>query len=272
MELGLFAAAIIGWLCGQLVNYLGDVLPGTRRLSAAVCPDCGTQYGLLSYLLMRKCSNCGQARGLRSWIVQAAAVAASVYTWLRPHRMGYALGMVLIIYFLVVIVIDLEHRLILHPTSAVGAVLALSIGIWHQAMIMPLNQAVTTSLLGGVGGLAIMLVLYGMGVLFSKFRARRIRAAGQQADEEEALGAGDVILAGILGLVLGWPMIWFALLLGILLGGVVGVLLFGNMLLQGRYGRQALMVFMPYGPYFVLSAFFILFLPNWIVAVNVMGR
>jgi hypothetical protein len=39
------------------------------------------------------------------------------------------------------------------------------------------------------------------------------------------------------------------------------------MLVRGLYGRQALMVFMPYGPYFIMSAFIILFLPNWITGV-----
>lgn len=112
-----------------------------------------------------------------------------------------------------------------------------------------------------------MLALYYLGVLFSKWRARRLQAAGQQPDEEQALGDGDVILAGILGLLLGWPLIWFTLLLGILLGGIVGILLLIGMVVRGLYGKQALMMFMPYGPYFVLSAFFILFLPNWIVAV-----
>ena len=94
-----------------------------------------------------------------------------------------------------------------------------------------------------------------------------MRAAGQETDAEEALGAGDVILATILGLVIGWPVIWFALLLGILLGGVVGIVLVATMLIRDRYGKKALMVFMPYGPYFIMSAFIILFLPNWITGV-----
>ncbi len=173
--------------------------------------------------------------------------------------MGYALGMLLLTYFGVVVVIDLEHRLILHPTSVVGAVLALGIGLWLHGP--------EPTLIGGLAGFLIMLALYYLGVLFSKFRARRLQATGHAADGEEALGAGDVILAGILGLVLGWPIIWFGLLLGILLGGVVGIVLLGALLLRGLYGKQAFMVFMPYGPYFIMSAFILLFLPNWITGV-----
>ncbi len=259
MTFDLVVPVVVGWLSGWVINYLADVLPRTRSLSAPSCPHCGHAYPWLDYLTFRACSNCRKPRGLRPWIVQACMLAVSIYTWLRPHAMGYALGMLLLTYFVIVIVIDLEHRLILHPTSMVGALLALGIGT--------ATQGIGRTLLGGLGGFAIMLALYYLGVLFSKYRARRLQAAGQQTDAEEALGYGDVILAGILGLVLGWPIIWFGLLLGILLGGIVGILLLGAMLVRGHYGKQALMVFMPYGPYFILSAFFILFLPNWIVGV-----
>ncbi len=251
---------IVGWLAGWVVNYLADTLPRTRRLSAPACSQCEHHYSWPVYLGFFACPECGHRRGIRPWLVQTAMLLVSLYTWLRPHKMGYWLAILLLTYFLLVIVIDLEHRLILHPTSIVGAVIALVIGLWLHGP--------RETLLGGLGGFAIMFVLYGLGVLFSKFRARRMRRAGLQADEEEALGAGDVILATILGFVLGWPLIWFGLLLGILLGGLVGIILLVAMLVRGHYGRQALMVFMPYGPYFVLSAFFILFLPNWIVAVT----
>src|SRR5512138_1357003 len=251
---------IAGWLGGWVVNYLADTLPRTRRFSRPTCAQCGEPYRIANYLLVGACERCGHKRELRPWLVQIAMIAVSLYTWFRPQpKMGYALGLLLLIYFAVVVVIDLEHRLILHPTSIVGAVLALGIGL--------LMNGIVPTVLGGLAGFGIMLALYYLGVLFSRYRARKLRAAGQEADEEEALGAGDVILAGILGLVLGWPLIWFTLLLGILLGGLVGIVLLIGMMVRGLYGKQALMVFMPYGPYFVLSAFFILFLPNWIISM-----
>ncbi len=260
MEFGVVIPLVVGWIGGWVVNYLADTLPRTRRLSAPSCAHCGEPYPLGTYLIFGACEKCGQGRGLRAWLVQIAMMAVSVFTWIRPQpKIGYAFGMVLLVYFALVVVIDLEHRLILHPTSIVGAVLALGLGLWQNGIV--------PTVLGGLAGFGIMLGLYFLGVLFSKYRARKMQAAGQPADEEEALGAGDVILAGILGLVLGWPLIWFTLLLGILLGGVVGILLLIGMVVRGLYGKQALMVFMPYGPYFILSAFFILFLPNWIVSV-----
>jgi len=94
-----------------------------------------------------------------------------------------------------------------------------------------------------------------------------MRKAGLAADDEEALGAGDVILAAILGLFLGWPMIWFGLLLGILLGGAISILLVLGLFVTGQYKQKAWMVFIPYGPYFLLSAFMLIYLPTWIKVV-----
>lgn len=95
-------------------------------------------------------------------------------------------------------------------------------------------------------------------------------ANGQEADDEEAMGAGDVILAAILGFMLGWPLIWFGLLLGILLGGLISILLILGLIVTRKYERNALMVFIPYGPYFITSAFLIIYFPH-IVAMIVPG-
>jgi prepilin signal peptidase PulO-like enzyme (type II secretory pathway) len=259
MDSALIIPVLMGWLSGWIVNYLADSLPITRRLSQPMCNQCSQKYSWIVYLTFGPCKNCGHRRGIRPWITQAALLIASLYTWFKPHHMGYWLGMLLLTYFAVVIVIDLEHRLILHPTSIVGAVIAFGIGISVNGVVI--------TLLGGLAGLAIMLTLYFVGVLFSRFRARRLRARGQEADDEEALGAGDVILATILGFALGWPLIWFGLLFGILLGGIIGVVLIVTLIVSGRYGKQALMVFIPYGPFFVMSAIFLMFIPNWIVVL-----
>jgi leader peptidase (prepilin peptidase)/N-methyltransferase len=256
----IFFVVLFGLASASAVNYLADVLPATRRLSHPSCPQCGTPYPWLRYLALQSCTQCGRPRGPRAWIVLAFLPAASLYIWLHAPRMGYALGLLVLAYFALVFVIDLEHRLILHPTSIFGAALGLAAGYaaYHD---------LAGTLLGGLAGVAIMLAFYYLGTLVSRFRAGRMRAAGQAADDEEALGQGDVILAGILGLVLGWPMIWFSLLLGILLGGLIGILVIALMLLSRRYRQNALMVFMPYGPFFIVSSAFILFLPNWISAV-----
>lgn len=256
MNIFLIIPVFAGWITGLLVNYLADVLPRTRTFSRPVCHRCGKELTTLDYVLFRPCSE-GHHRSVRTWATQLVGVIINIYIWIdAPEKLGYFPALFLTTYFMLVFIIDLENRLILHPTSIVGAVIGLITGI--------LLHGVKATLLGGAAGLGIMLSLYFMGVLFTKFRARRMQAAGQEPDDEEALGAGDVILVTILGLILGWPLIWFGLLFGILLGGIVSLLLVVWLVASRQYGKNALMLFIPYGPYFIVSAYLIVFLPKWV--------
>ena len=197
---------------------------------------------------------------MRVWVVQFIILAASVYTWVKPpSKIGYFLGLLLIIYFGVIFVIDVEHRLILHPTSVIGALLALIVGT--------VAHGIVPTLLGGLGGLLIMLAFYGFGVLFTRIRTKRLLAIGQEPDDEEALGAGDVILVTILGFIVGWPLIWLCLLYGILLGGLVSIFIILWLVVRGKYSAGALMTFIPYGPYFITTAALIVFFPKFLAII-----
>lgn len=260
---------LAGLLAGWLVNYLADVLPVTRRFSQPTCGYCNTSLSLGRYLSLAACPSCGKRRSLRVWIVQFLGLAASLWLWFLPPTkftsiisdplLAYLAGLFLLTYFGVVFVIDLEHRLILHPVSIFGAVLGLVIG-W-------LFHGPGPTLLGGLAGFGIMLVFYLLGTLFTRIRARKMRAAGQGSDDEEALGAGDVILAGVLGLILGWPLIWFGLLVGILLGGLITIPMLVIILVARRYKQDAWMTFIPYGPFFLISATLIIYFPNLLSAL-----
>jgi leader peptidase (prepilin peptidase) / N-methyltransferase len=256
----LLIPVLLGWAAGLFINYVSDVLPRTRRFSQPACLQCGTHSTWADYVALRACRNCGKHRSLRTWLVQILAVAAFVYFWLAPSRaLGFPLGAIVLIYFGIITVIDLEHRLILHPTSLAGALLGLVVGTLIHSRADGLLVGVGKSLLGGLFGFGIMFLLYQLGTLVARFRARKMQSAGQSDDEEEALGYGDVYLAGVLGLMLGWPFIWSALLLGILLGGVISFLFILALLVRRRYSSEALMTFIPYGPYFIIGAFYMLF-------------
>jgi Flp pilus assembly protein protease CpaA len=247
---------MLGWFAGQLVNYLSDVLPVTRKLSQPVCLQCGAAFSWMDYFLLRACQN-EHARKTRARIVQIILPAISIFTWLQPPaKIGYPLGLIVAAYFGVIFTIDMEHRLILHPTSLFGSFLALTVGL--------VTHGLKPTLTGGLSGLLIMLVFYYMGVLFSRIRTKRMLAMGKEADDEEALGAGDVILVTIIGLMLGWPLIWFSLLFGILFGGFVSFFLVAWLLITKKYDKNSLMIFIPYGPYFITSAFLIIYFPGFI--------
>jgi leader peptidase (prepilin peptidase)/N-methyltransferase len=184
-------------------------------------------------------------RPWRVWVVEAVFIAISLWLWTNPpDNIGYILGMLLMIYFGVVMVIDLEHRLILHPVSWVGAALSLGVG-WHIHGLVP-------TLVGGAAGYGLMLGMYYFGILFTRFLGRK---KGVQF-AAEGLGFGDVNLSGVLGLLLGWPGILAGLFFAILLGGFVSLVYLIYMVLSRRY---RMFMAIPYGPFLVLSAVFLIF-------------
>jgi leader peptidase (prepilin peptidase)/N-methyltransferase len=214
-------------------------------------------------LTLRACRNCGKKRSLRTWLTLILMIASFAYFWLFPSKvLGFWLGAILLIYFGVITVIDLEHRLILHPTSLFGAALGLFTGtyIYNTLLKQSLLASLWSSVLGGLIGFGVMFLLYQLGARVARFRARKLQAAGQADDGEEALGGGDVYLLGVLGLMVGSQFIATVLAWGVVLGGLVSLLFMVALLLRRQYSSEALMTFIPYGPYFILAAFYTLFL------------
>ncbi len=259
MDLLLLIPILLGWVAGLFVNYTADVLPRTRRFTRPACRNCESEHVWLDYLAMRACRSCGILRSPRTWIVQITMIASFVYFWLYPPKaLGLPLSLIVLTYFAVITIIDLEHRLILFSTSVFGALLGLLVGtyIYFQAKGLSVGTSVGSSLLGGLIGFGIMYLVYQLGTLVARYRARKI----QVDDDEEAFGGGDVYLAGVIGLMLGSEYIIPGLTYGILLGGLVSLVLLATSLLQRRYTSQSLMTFIPYGPYLIAGAAYMLFL------------
>jgi prepilin signal peptidase PulO-like enzyme (type II secretory pathway) len=117
------------------------------------------------------------------------------------------------------------------------------------------NHGVINTLIGGAGGFGIMLVFYFFGDLFVRYISR---SRGEDI-EEIALGFGDVNLAGVIGLLLGWPGVVGGVFVAILLGGVVsGVFLLFQIIRKKYQAYQAL----PYGPFLVLSAIILFYISS----------
>ena len=253
MEISLIIPLFIGWLSGWLVNYLADVLPVTGKLYRPACPVCLAKYKWIDYLLFRDCPDCGRYRGPRSLIVQAVMTVTPLLIWIFPnHILPFILAFILLVYLAVVFVIDLEHRVILHPISLAGAVLGSGAGIYLRGQNSFLH-GITSTLLGGLAGFGVMLLFYFIGILFVKQMSKK---RNMPADEV-ALGFGDVNLAGILGLLLGWQAIFVCLFFAVLAGGLFSLIIMLGMLITKKYKAFTAI---PYAPFLILSAlYFLLF-------------
>lgn len=249
----LILVILFGSASGALVNYLADVLPRGRKLVNPFCIHCGQPFGLSNYFLWpRQCTACGQRRSLRTWIVEAVMTASAMWLYLQPPaNISFLLGMALLIYFGVVVVIDLEHKVILHQVSIAGAILGLIAGT--------LMHGVWITILGGVVGYGLMLGLYALGMLFVRMVSKR---RGEVV--EDALGYGDVNLVGVLGLILGWPLILGGLMIAVILAGGFSLL---YILMKALVRKYEAFEAIPYGPFLVAGAVVLIFFMDGLLSI-----
>lgn len=230
--------ALIGLLVGGVINILADDLPARRRPSLPHCSvrKCTHQYrptGWLAigrYLFHRnQCDTCGEPERKRPiWTEIGTALTWGLLPLFipvtdLPRFLTIALYLSVLI---LVIVIDIEHRLILHvvtvPTTLV-AILGLS---WF----LPDNN-VALAALGALIGFVIFFIFFWIG--------ERFFGAG-------ALGFGDVTLSMTMGAMLGFRFIFATLMIGVLLGGVLS----GLLLLFRIVNRNS---YVPYGPFLAIA-------------------
>jgi leader peptidase (prepilin peptidase)/N-methyltransferase len=212
-----------GLAAGLLVNYLADVLPLTRRLSRPRWESLG-QYLFSS----------------RKFVVQIFYLLAFIFISENPP-LGFAAWMfaTVLVYFGVVAVIDLEHRLVMHPVSVVGLLAMAAIGVVRHGWVL--------TLIGGIGGFTVMLALYFLGDLLGRGLAR----LRKEQWEEVALGFGDVNLAAVIGLLMGWPGVIAALILGVAIAGVFSLIFIFVSFVRGKY---KLFAAIPYAPFMCIGA------------------
>lgn len=142
--------------------------------------------------------------------------------------------------FALITVIDIEHKLILFVVIIPSVILALS-----DAILTSYNPPLGEALIGGVAGFLVFFFMYNGGFIFTyimgKLRGAEIK--------EVAFGYGDVMLATLAGVVLGWKVLVFALFITVFLGafGALFYLLFKA--LSGS--KYSAFTALPYGPYII---------------------
>jgi len=231
--------ALLGLAVGSFLNVCTDRLPTGKSIirPPSHCDSCNRKLQardlvpLFSYLWLRgRCRNCGARIPLRLPLVElATALIFALLTWQYGLNLQLAIVLIYACIFLVIFVIDLEQQLVLDIVVYPAIVLALTFSsFWNGYSEWP-SPGILNALLGGAVGFVFMGLVY----LIALWRYRSIGGG---------MGLGDVTLAGLIGMVTGFPLVLVALLMGILIGGLVAVSL---LLLRLRRGKEAI----PFGPF-----------------------
>ncbi len=217
--------ALAGLLAGGLINVLADDLPDRAGVKGPHCVHCGHRYGLIDWLavgrlllLRNRCAHCAMPDSRRPLLVElgTALVFGSIPLALEISVDALIVALYAAILILIV-VIDLEHRLIPHIVTVPATGLAL------LGSVLADYTNLLSALLGALFGFALFFLLFQLG--------RRIYGPG-------ALGFGDVTLAMMMGAMLGFPLIMLTLAIGMIIAGAYSLALLLTRL-RSRRGSMA---------------------------------
>jgi leader peptidase (prepilin peptidase)/N-methyltransferase len=240
---------VLGLLIGSFLNVVVWRVPRGESIVSppSHCPRCDKPISprdnvpVVSWLLLRgKCRHCGEPISARYPLVEL--LTGAVFGGLAA-RLGADWALPAFLYLGAVCValalIDLDHQRLPNaltlPSYVVGPVL--------------LGAAALLSHDGG----AFVRAVIGMALLYAVYFLLVLAYPA-------GMGFGDVKLAGVLGLYLGWLgwSTWFVgWLLGFFLGGFFGV----AVLLLRRGGRKTKV---PYGPFMVAGALLAIWVGPWL--------
>jgi leader peptidase (prepilin peptidase)/N-methyltransferase len=236
-------AGVLGAIGGSFLNVVAYRLPRHESLisPASHCTRCGEpvrpydNIPIISYLLLRgHCRSCAAPISPRYPLVEALTAALCAGAVLaHPSAVGMSLSIALIVIVVPAALIDLEHRIIPNRITALGAVLALAIGLALDPAGEP-ERLIAGAAAGGVLLLAALAYPGGMGM-------------------------GDVKLAAVMGLFLGRsvaPAILIALVAGVVVGAII---------VARRGGGEGRRTAIPFGPFLALGALVAVFAGHPIV-------
>lgn len=234
-------SAVFGLVIGSFLNVVVYRVPAGKSIvrPPSACPSCGVRIAardnvpVISWLVLRgKCRSCSEPVSVRYPLIElmtgiAFALIGARFgaSWSLPAEFSFTAGLIALAS------VDLEcyllPRAILYP--AAGLVLA---GLVVAAGAEGQWSRLGTALLCALGAFAVF------------FAINLLRPAW--------LGFGDVRLAALMGLALGWLGAWVVVvgfMAANLLGAIVGI----GLMIVGRASRKTAL---PYGVFLAAGSFF----------------
>lgn len=226
------ASCLVGLAIGSFLNVVIYRVPIGKSVVSppSACPSCGKEIApwdnipVLSWLILRgRCRVCKTPISARYPLIEAGTGLLFLLTavrfgtsWSLPAELAFTAGLVALA------AVDFERlllpRAILYPTAGiVGGLFLLAAAVkdqWHRL------------------GIAVLCAAIAFAVFFA---INFIRPAW--------MGFGDVRLAGLIGLALGWLGPW-TVVVGFMVSNLLGALVGIGLIAAGRAGRRTAL---PYG-------------------------
>jgi leader peptidase (prepilin peptidase)/N-methyltransferase len=233
---------IFGAVVGSFLNVVILRLPAEGEsivYPASRCPKClhplqwYDNIPIISFMLLKKrCRYCGIAI---SWQYPLVELAMALLSLALVLKFGFSPALPIYFVFsaalLVVIVIDIYHKIIPDSISLPGIVIGFACSF--------INPVITWQE-SGIG------LLIGGGVLYA------VAAGYYLFTKREGMGGGDIKLLAMIGAFLGWQSLPFVVFGSSILGALVGI---GAMVKQKKGGKTMI----PYGPFLSIAALLYMF-------------
>jgi leader peptidase (prepilin peptidase)/N-methyltransferase len=239
------AGAVLGLVVGSFLNVVIHRVPRKESVvrPRSRCPGCETELAprdnipVVSWLLLRgRCRTCGEPISPRYPLVELATAALFVGAVIRFGDSDPALPAFLVLFaaLLAISAVDLEHYIV--PNHIVYPALFITAPLLVVAAALDDDwSSLRDAALGG---------LLAWGLLFLIHLA-----------SPRGMGFGDVRLAGLIGVAVGWlslSRVLLALFLGFLTAATVGIVLMAT---KRRTRKDRV----PFGPFLALGAILAVF-------------
>ena len=239
---------LFGLIVGSFLNCVIYRLEtgGSFLKGRSFCPHCKHKLALqdlipvFSFLFLRgKCRYCGQKISPQYPLVEiATATLFLLMAEAKPLSIETGFLMVISCFLIVIFVYDLKHYII--PDKVIYPAIAIALIFNFQFLISKQFLIFNSQILSAFGAAAFFAAI----VLVSRGKW---------------MGIGDIKLAFLMGLILGWPNIFVALSLAFFIGAIMGIGLI-------IFGRKKMKSEIPLGPFLITGTFLIMFFGNKIMS------
>jgi leader peptidase (prepilin peptidase) / N-methyltransferase len=231
---------ILGSSLGSFMNVCVDRLPANKSLNypPSHCDACQHRLSVpdlipvISYIALQgRCRYCQAKIPLRVlWVELGTGIFTAFLFWYKGLTWEFAIIALYSYIYIVIALIDLQHKLILNKIVYPSLIVALAISPFFIKVGLvqtgPAGHGIVNALIGAAVGFAFLLI--------------------PAVVTRGGMGLGDVKMAALIGLTTGFGEVLVAVLGGVILGGVTAIFL---LIFHIKERKEAI----PFGPFLSIA-------------------